>query len=193
MHKNLPNFFVFVDHYNNKIFQNNSTDIGIIYRNYNSSKREIELNKIAIACKRKRYKLFISNDMRLVIKFKADGIYVPAFNKTKRFSNLERKNLIVLGSAHNQREIKEKIFQNCKAIFLSPAFNVKKAKKFLGIHKFNSLSCLNNIKIFALGGIGQENIKKLKLFNNIEGFGGIGIFKKKPAYKRPVFVKNYFF
>ena len=148
MHKNLPNFFIFLDQYNNKIFQNNSTDIGIIYRNYNSSKREVELNKIAIACKNRRYKLFISNDIRLVIKFKADGIYIPAFNKTKRFSNLERKNLIVIGSAHNQKEIKEKIFQKCKAIFLSPTFHVKKAKKYLGIHRFNSLSYLNNIKIF---------------------------------------------
>ena len=43
-----------------------------------------------------------------------------------------------------------------------------------------------------LGGITEYNYRKLKLVN-AEGFGGIGIFKKKPAYKRPVFLKNNFF
>ena len=50
----------------------------------------------------------------------------------------------------------------------------------------------NKIKIFALGGISEKNIQKLKLLK-IKGFGGINLFKKKPASKRPVFIKNNFF
>ena len=60
-------------------------------------------------------------------------------------------------------EIKEKILQKCKGIFLSPLFNVKKSKNFLDIHKFNFLAKSNNVKFFALGGIKQSNINKLKL------------------------------
>ena len=82
--------------------------------------------------------------------------------------------------------------QNCNAIFLSPIFYIEKSKKFLGLHKFNYLSYRNNIDIFALGGISRNNIHKLKLLN-IKGIGGIRMFKKKPAYKRPVFIKNNFF
>ena len=192
MHKVLPNFFIFLDQYNSQIFKNKNTNIGIIYRNYNERKRENELIKIAKACKKNRYQLFVSNDTKLALKVKADGIYVPSFNKTKYFLNLEKKNVVILGSAHNQQEIQKKISQNCSAVFLSPLFNVKKSKKFLGLHQFNYLSYMNKINIFALGGISENNIRKLKLLY-ISGFGGIRIFKKKPAYKRPVFSKNNFF
>ena len=186
MHNNIPRSFIFLDQYNSQIFKNNNTNIGIIYRNYNAQKRENELIKIAKACKKKRYPLFISNDIKLAIKYKAEGIYIPSFNKTQNFTNLEKKNIIILGSAHNQREIQNKIYQNCSAIFLSPVFHVEKSKKFLDIYKFNYLSQRNKIRILALGGISEENIHKLKLLN-IKGFGGIRLFKKKPAYKRPVF------
>ena len=192
MHKNLPNFFIFLDKYTSEIFENKNINIGIIYRNYKDRKRENQLIKIAKACKKKRYQLFVSNDIKLAHKVKADGIYVPSFNKTKKFSNLEKKNLIIIGSAHNQKEIHTKITQNCKAVFLSPLFLVKKTKTFLGLHKFNYLSYMNKINIIPLGGITERNISKLKLLSST-GFGGIQIFKKKPASKRPVFIKNNFF
>jgi len=192
MHDNLPSLFIFLDQYNEQIFENNNINTGIIYRNYNDKKREIELNKIAKRCKKNKYQLYVSNDIRLALKVGADGVYIPSFNKTTRFSNFEKKNFIILGSAHNQKEIHEKISQNCKAIFLSPIFSVKKSKKFLDIYKFNSLTNLNKVNIMALGGINEVNIRKLRMLH-IKGFGGIGIFKKKPAYKRPVFLKNNFF
>ena len=186
MHKKLPKFFIFIDEYNSQIFKNKNINIGIIYRNYKDRKRGNELIKIAQACKKNRYQLFVSNDLKLAHKVKADGIYIPSFNKNKYFSNLEKRNITILGSAHNQKEIHEKITQNCSAIFLSPLFYVKKSKTFLGLHKFNFLSYSNKTKILALGGISENNIRKLKLLK-IKGFGGIELFKKKPAYKRPVF------
>ena len=178
--------FIFLDHYNSQIFENNNTNIGVIYRNYNNPKREIELIKIAKACKKKRYQLFVSNDIKLVLKVRADGIYIPSFNKVKMFANLEKKNLTILGSAHNHKEIREKISQKCRAIFLSPVFFVEKSRNFLDVYKFNFLSQLNKVDLLALGGINEHNIRKLKLLH-IKGFGGIRAFKKKPAYKRPVF------
>tara|TARA_Y100000590_G_scaffold396481_1_gene477238 strand:- start:2547 stop:3092 length:546 start_codon:yes stop_codon:yes gene_type:complete len=181
MHKTFPTTFAFLDEYDNQIFENNNINLGIIYRNYNAKNREKELFKIAQACKKSRNQLFVSNDIKLVIKLKADGVYVPAFNKTKNFANLEKKNIKIIGSAHNQKEIKEKIAQNCSAIFLSPIFNVEKSNKFLGLHKFNFLSRNNKINIFALGGISKNNIHKLRLLN-IKGYGGIRLFKKKPAF-----------
>ena len=69
---------------------------------------------------------------------------------------------------------------------------MEKSKRFLGLHQFNYLSYMNKINILALGGISQNNIRKLQLLS-IKGFGGIQLFKKKPAYKRPVFIKNNFF
>ena len=192
MHKYLPNLFIFLDQYHNQIFENNNTNIGVVYRNYNNPKRETELIKIAKACKKKRYQLFVSNDIKLALKVRADGIYIPSFNKTKKFLNLENKNLTILGSAHSQKEIREKVSQQCRAIFLSPIFYVEKSSNFLNVYKFNYLSRSNKANILALGGITEHNIHKLRLLH-IKGFGGISIFKKKPALKRPVFLKNNFF
>tara|TARA_Y100000590_G_scaffold393967_1_gene472658 strand:+ start:189 stop:758 length:570 start_codon:yes stop_codon:yes gene_type:complete len=189
MHKKLPQFFIFLDEYNNEIFKNKNINIGIIYRNYKDRKRENKLIKIANACKRKGYQLFVSNDVKLVYRYKADGIYIPSFNKTKKFSNLEKRNIIILGSAHNQKEIHNKISQNCRGIFLSPLFYVKKSKKFLGLHKFNYLSYANKKLFFALGGISENNIQKLKLLF-VKGFGGITIFKKKTGLKKAGFYKE---
>ena len=152
----------------------------------------MELVKIAQACKKKRYQLYVSNDIRLTTKVRADGIYIPSFNNKNLFRNLQNKNLIILGSAHNQKEINEKVSQNCKAIFLSPLFNVKKSRYCLDIFKFNLLTFANKSNFLALGGINKQNIRKLKLLH-IKGFGGIKAFKKKPALKRPVFLKNNFF
>jgi len=191
MHKKLPNLFIFLDKYSSDIFNYNNTNIGVIYRNYHETNRELELSKISKACKQKRYKLFVSNNIKLAIKFKAEGIYIPSFNK-KKFSNLEKKNFIILGSAHNQKEINEKMMQKCEAIFLSPIFPIIKKKNYLGIRKFNLLKISNNAEFLALGGINKNNFLKLKM-TKINGFGSVSLFKKKPAFKRPVFLKNNFF
>ena len=189
MHKKIPKFFIFPDKYNNEIFKNKNINIGIIYRNYRDGNREKQLIRIAKACKQNRYQLFVSNDIKLAHKVKADGIYVPSFNKTKNFSNLEKRNITIIGSAHNQKEIYRKKTQNCKTIFLSPLFYVKKSKKFLGLHKFNYLCFANKIKILPLGGISKNNIKKLNILST-QGFGGISLFKKKTGLREAGFHKE---
>ena len=171
------------------MFENNNINIGVVYRNYKSTKREVELVKIAKACRKKRFQLYVSNDIRLATKVRADGIYIPSFNKKNLFRNLQNKNLIVLGSAHNQKEINEKVSQNCKAIFLSPLFNVKKSKYFLDIFRFNLLTFANNSKFLALGGINKKNIRKLQMLR-VRGFAGINIFKKKTGLLKAGFHKE---
>ena len=85
MHKKFPKFFVFLDKYNSEIFKNKNINISVIYRNYKDRNRENQLIKIARACKQNRYQLYVSNDLKLAHKVKADGIYIPSFNKTKNF------------------------------------------------------------------------------------------------------------
>ena len=47
--------------------------------------------------------------IKLALKVKADGIYIPSFNKRQIFSNLENRNFSVIGSAHSHKEIHNKI------------------------------------------------------------------------------------
>jgi len=49
---------------------------------------------------------------------------------------------------------------------------------------------MNKINILALGGISEKNLNKLNLLY-IKGFGGISLFKKKPAQNLGRFFKNF--
>ena len=80
----------------------------------------------------------------------------------------------MLGSAHNNKQIKLKERQLVKIIFISSIF--KKNKNYLGINKFKLLSKLTNNKVIALGGVSNKNLKKLKLLNCF-GFAGISFFE----------------
>ena len=133
----------------------------IIYRNYLSriidEKLIIKINKY---CKKKGYKFFLSNNIRLAIKLDLDGLYLPAFNKSfKHLAYSYKKKFQIIGSAHNLKEIKIKEKQLADVIFLSSLF--KKNKNFLGLNKFKLLAKLTKKEVVALGGISKNNFKKL--------------------------------
>ena len=126
-------------------------------------------------CKKKGLKFYLSNDIKLAVKLKLDGAYIPSFNK--KFDHLSyfyKKNFEIIGSAHNLKEIRLKELQKVNKIFLSSLF--KKNKNYLGINRFKLLSNLTNKKIIALGGISNKNLSKLKLIN-LSGFAGISYFE----------------
>ncbi len=158
--------------------EKDTTDLGIIYRNYSKKQNETDIHKLRSYCNKKQLKFYISNNLKLAIKLKCNGIYIPSFNKRfiLRKSN-ENKNFKIIGSAHNQMEIKKKIDQGCEAIFLSPLFKIEKNRKHLGICKFRLLALKYNVKFIALGGIREKNIKSLKMLN-IYGMAGISYLKK---------------
>ena len=148
----------------------------IIYRNYVSriidEKLIIKINKY---CKKKGYKFFLSNNIRLAIKLDLDGLYLPAFNKSfKHLAYSYKKKFQIIGSAHNLKEIKIKEKQLADVIFLSSLF--KKNKNFLGLNKFKLLAKLTKKEVVALGGISKNNFKKLYL-TNYSSFAGISFFE----------------
>ena len=111
----------------------------------------------------------------MAIHLNLDGAYISSFNKEKKHLSYSfKKNFIILGSAHNIYEMRFKELQNVKLIFLSSLF--KKNKNFLNIYKFKLLSSLSKKPIIALGGISNNNLKKLSLVNCL-GFAGISFFE----------------
>ena len=147
----------------------------IIFRNYDQDIDEKLILTIKNYCKKKGNKFLISNNIKLAIKLNLDGAYIPSFNNDKKHLSYSfKKNFIILGSAHNLYEIRNKESQNVKAIFLSSIF--KKNKNFLGINRFKLLSHLSKKPLIALGGVSNNNLKKLNLINCC-GFAGISFFK----------------
>ena len=130
--------------------------------------------KIAENCKKRNISLFISNDYRLMFKLGLRKLYISSYNKNY-YNNLP-KNVQIIGSAHNEREILEKLKQGCDKIVLSRLFKTKK-RGFLGVTKFNLIArSLTNL--VALGGIKVTNIRKLNMLN-ISGFASESEIKKE--------------
>ena len=147
----------------------------IIYRNYRKNLKIDEITLIRDYCKKKNLKFLLANNIKLSIKLNLDGAYIPSFNKV--FSHLTyhyKKSFLILGSAHNLKEIRIKEKQNVSEVFLSSIF--KNNTNFLGINKYNLLSRLTNKKTIALGGVSKENIRLIKLTKST-GFAGISFFK----------------
>ena len=157
----------------------------IIFRNYKDKIDENLIIKIKNYCKKKGNSFLLSNNIKLAIKLDLDGVYIPSFNKDKRhLSYSYKKNFIILGSAHNVYEIRIKELQGVRTIFLSSLF--KKNKNYLGFYKFKLLSLLTKKLIIALGGISNNNLKKLNLIS-CHGFAGITFFKQKRPQKKGPF------
>ena len=120
-------------------------------------------------------KFYISNNFKIALKLGLDGAYLPSFYKNLRHISYKTKSsFLILGSAHNIKEIREKEKQGVKIIFLSSIF--KKNKNYLGTYKFRNLRKQTDKKIIALGGISKKNLKKLSLLD-CNGFSGISFFE----------------
>ena len=175
MHSNLPKQYYFIEKFDKKILENQSTKTAIIYRNYSKKINKIEILKLREFCNKKKLRLILSNNFKLALKLNLDGTYIPSFNKSFNHLNFSlKKNFIILGSAHNLKEIRIKELQKVDAIFLSSIF--KKNNNYLGLFKFLNLSSLSKKNVIALGGISQKNKKRLYV-TNLWGFAGISYFK----------------
>ena len=180
MHKNYSlKHFQFIDDLNTKNIQLNIKNLSVIFRNYTSKINIKKIIEIKNFCKKNNISFYLSNYIKECIKLNLDGVYLPSFNKTAilKKNNL-KKEFKIIGSAHNIKEIQQKINQGCTYIFISPVFKSKKNNKILGISKFNLLTLNQNANFIALGGINKNNLNKTRMLNII-GISGISLYKKK--------------
>ena len=175
MHR-LSKKYYFIKKFNTTELKNLDSNTTIIYRNYAKKLDIVELLNIKEFCKRKNIKICLANNFGLALRLGFDGAYIPSFNKSLKHLNYSlKKNFIVLGSAHNVKEIRLKEKQKVSLIFISSIF--KKNKNYLGLFRFIKLEKLTRINIIALGGINKRNFKIL-LLTNCVGFAGISYFKQ---------------
>jgi len=171
------NKYYFINKFDTDHIKKLDKNISIIYRNYNSN---IDINlliKIRDFCKKNRRKFYLANNTKLALKLNLDGVYLPSFNKSLKHLNYQiKKEFLIMGSAHNIKEIRVKEKQRTSHIFVSSIF--KKEKNYLGFYKFKNLSKITKKKVIALGGIKKSNLKKLNMLN-ISGFAAIDFFNNK--------------
>ena len=176
MHLKLVDKYYFINTLDTNNLKNQNKRTTIIYRNYKSSRiNENKLLKFKEFCQKRGNKFLLANNFKLALKLGLNGVYIPSFNN--KFNHLSYKtyvNFIVVGSAHNLKEIRIKELQKVQSIFISSLF--KKNSNYLGLNKFKILNTYTKKKVVALGGISKKNIKKIKLIG-ISGFAGISYFE----------------
>ena len=143
-------------------------NISLIYMSQNNSFSNIkDLIKIKEFSNKNNLKFYVTDNIQLAIKVKANGIYLTKnYNRILHNYNY-KKDFLILGSVHNQLEYYKKSVQNCKKFFLSPIFYNKKysINKILGVIKFKLISKDWKKEAIPLSGINQRNIKKAILAN----------------------------
>ena len=176
MHFNLLKKYYFINSFDTNIINKQDKTTIFIFRDYQSSELNIdEILKLKNFLKKRGNKFVLANNFKIALKLKLDGVYLPSFyKKFDHLNYLTHPNFIILGSAHNIKEIKIKELQKVQGIFISSLF--KKNNNFLGINKFKIISRYSKKNIIALGGISKKNVKKFKLLN-ISGFAGISFFE----------------
>ena len=176
MHYWLPKKYYFINELDTNTIKKCDHNTAIIYRNYNSKILDIlKILNLKNYLKKRKNKFLLSNNIKLALKLGLDGAYIPSFNKDlKHLSYSINSKFLIVGSAHNLKEIRIKELQKVNAIFLSSLF--KQNKNFLGLNKFRNISNYTENKIIALGGISKKNVKKLKLLDPY-GFAGISYFE----------------
>ena len=184
-----PNIFCFIDDFKNDYIKKLDKKITIIFRNYHTKPNVKKLKELVKFCKSNDKKIILANNPKLALNLGFDGSYIPSFNKITNFKFYKRNSkFLLLGSAHNQVEIKVKEKQGVDIIFLAPTFKVNKSKNYLGVIKFNLLSQLTNKKVIALGGVNEFNLKKINILK-ADGFASISFFKKKAPISWGLFNK----
>ncbi|PDH18381.1 MAG: thiamine monophosphate synthase [Pelagibacterales bacterium MED-G44] len=184
MQKKSPYVFYFIDRYNIEELTNLEKNIDLIFRNYSKNLKIDEIKSIQRFCKTNKRNFYLSNNIKLALKLRLNGVYIPSFNKSLNFTSKYSLpgSFEIIGSAHNLNQIRIKKLQKCSKIFLSPIFKSKKNHKFLSTIKFNFMTMSKNIDFIALGGINENNYKKLKL-TKVVGFAGISWIKKNGLRK----------
>ena len=169
--------YYYIDKFNRDEIYKLNRSVNIIYRNYSNTFDTKEISKLVTFCRGQRRKIYISNNLKLALKFNFDGIYIPSFTKILNYKNIPKKNFEIIGSAHNIKEIINKEAQGCTKIFLCPLFKTKKNRHYLGVTKFNLVKLNTKKDVISLGGINKKNIKKINLCS-VKGIAGITWIKK---------------
>jgi len=180
------NYYLYIENTNSidLNFIRKSNKVSIIYRNNSLQENFTRFYNFRKKCKVMGFKFYIANNFKLAIKSKADGLYLSSHNKKIYFC----KKIKLIGSAHNYREIYQKIKQGCDTIILSRLFKTtyEYKKSYFGLIKFNLLINTYSKDIIPLGGIKNTNLLKLNLVKS-DGLAIFSELKKKPVISHRLF------
>ena len=176
MHIHKLKKYYFINEFNQNHLISLNKNISFIWRNKDKETPINTLIKLRNFCKKNQRNFYISNNVKLAERLKANGVYISSSNQNLNLKTTSlKKKFRILGSAHNLKEIKIKELQKTEEIFLSPLFK-KKTNQQLNIFRYLKLRATTKMRDISLGGINNKNLKKLNMIKPF-GFAGISYFE----------------
>ena len=185
---NLPKKWFFCDPFSKKstiTIDLLDNSVGIIFYNKKSIKETLFSNQICPLInklKKKKICFLIHNSPSLARKFFANGVFL-SINKSvmKSSVNIKTKDcenkLLLATTVHSLKEIRISKTIKFDFIFIAPVYKTRTHPFTRPINplRFISLCKESNSRVFALGGIDDQNFKRLKN-KFLYGFGAISYF-----------------
>ena len=156
------------------------SSVAIIVREYDLPYEErlefvLKIKKIALE---KDLLVLVGKDLKLALEAEIDGLHISDRNVISQ-KNLCRKNpnFIITKSCHSEIEVIKAGNSGFDAIFFSPIFTTKTHpnQKPAGVLALSKIALKSKIPLYALGGIGPCNLRRLRNCK-ISGIAGISIF-----------------
>lgn len=149
----------------------------ILYRDKLNVDYADEAKKFVKTClKFKNLKIFLHSDVELAHKLKVNGVHLTSreFEKIKRAKELD---LEVIISAHIKEEVLLAQKEGAGYVTYSPIFLTPHKGKPKGIEYLKELLSVCKIKVFALGGIVNEQQVNEVTKTGVYGFASIRYFE----------------
>lgn len=154
--------------------------VGVIFRHYRAPDREGLAEQAARVCKDQKRIFLIGADGCLALKVGASGLHLPRWAKAAGFAVAPRdRRWLVTASAHSVAGLRRARDFGADAVLLSPVFVTlsRPGDRPLGIHGFARMCRMIDVPVFALGGITEENFRRLPPIANLAGPAGITLYK----------------
>ncbi len=155
------------------------------FKKYSFKKKFLVGKKIKQLCKKNNVKFIVNDDPVLAKKLNADGCHLGQKDMNIKEAKKIIGNKIIGITCHNSIKIAKEAIKNRANYIAFGAFfstKTKKAKYRANIKTLNKVKKLTNIPIVAIGGITNENYKKL-LLNNANFLAISGYIWKNKKYK----------
>ncbi len=155
-------------------------DVAIVFRHYSHPDRLTMAERLVHMARRQGIRVLIAGDIRLAQHTGADGVHLPGHMLSSRRGSgaaLARPDWLVTAAVHNRRELLAATLWPADAIFISPVFTTPShaARRALGLAGLQGLVRRSRLPAFALGGINEQTVARLK-HAGIAGCAGIGLF-----------------
>ena len=155
------------------------------FKKYSFKKKILIGKKIRQLCKNNKVKFIVNDDPTLAKKLNADGCHLGQKDINIKEAKKIVGNKIIGITCHNSIKLAKEAIKNKANYIAFGAFfqtKTKKVKYMANIKTLNKVKKLTNIPIVAIGGITNENYKKL-LLNNANFLAISGYIWNNKKYK----------